>query len=57
MKALILVLRLLLAVALITWGCNSLSKPSNISVAGGLFAIAIALVVLYRPAKSLINQL
>jgi len=55
MKIFLLVLKLALAIALITLGVNNLSEPSNLSVTFGLIEIALALILIYGPAKSLLK--
>ncbi|MBC8052612.1 MAG: hypothetical protein H7Y13_06070 [Sphingobacteriaceae bacterium] len=57
MKSFIVLLKVLLAIFLITAGCNQISKPSNFFVAIGFFEILLAILVLYSPLKSLIKQL
>lgn len=57
MKIFLLVLKLALAVALITIGVNNLSEPSNLSVTFGLIEIALALILISGPLKSLFKQI
>lgn len=57
MKIFLLVLKVMLAIALITIGVGNLSEPSNLSVAFGLIEIALALVLIYSPLKSIIKQI
>jgi hypothetical protein len=57
MKIFLLLLKVILAIALITHGVNNLSEPSNLSVAIGLAEIALALMLVYGPVKSLIKQI
>ena len=56
MKIFLLVLKVILAIALVTLGVNKLSEPSNLGVAIGLIEIALALLLIYGPVKSLIKQ-
>jgi uncharacterized membrane protein HdeD (DUF308 family) len=57
MKTLLLILKFILAIALITVGVNNLSEPSNLSVTFGLLEIALALILIYSPVKSLIKNI
>jgi uncharacterized membrane protein HdeD (DUF308 family) len=57
MKAVIIALRIIVALMLITLGCGNLSKPSNFYVAVGLLEITLGIIFLYHPAKSLIKKI
>ena len=52
-----IVIRILLAIALITEGLSNISQPSNVLVALGVFEVVLALVLMYQPAKIFIKQL
>ena len=56
MKAFLIILKIVLAISVTTLGVNNLSKPSNLLVAVGVVEIALALILIYGPVKSLIKQ-
>lgn len=53
MKILIAIVKVVLAIILITFGCNNISEPSNLSVGIGIAAVALGILVIYGPIKSL----
>ncbi len=57
MKTFLLILKVILAIALITLAVENLSEPSNLSVAFGLIEISLAIILIYSPVKSLIKQI
>lgn len=57
MKEFLSIIKILVALTVLTFGCSNLSEPSNLSVAIGLFEISVALILLFHPLKTLIKQL
>ncbi len=57
MKTGFLILKVILAIALITLGADNLSEPSNIAVAFGLIEIILGLILLYAPVRSLFKHI
>lgn len=57
MKAFLIILKIILAISLITIGVNHLNEPSNLFVTIGLFEIALAFILIYSPLKLLIKNL
>lgn len=45
------------SIAIITYGVNNLSEPSNLQVAIGICEIVLGLLILYFPLKKLFKKL
>ena len=57
MKQIILLIRVIIAIILITLGVNNLSEPSNTDVAIGVFEIILGLAIVFAPITSLFKKL
>lgn len=57
MKQVIILIRVIVAIILITLGVNNLSEPSNFDVGIGLGEIILGLAIVYSPIKSLFKKL
>ena len=57
MKQLFILIRVIAAIILITYGVNNLSEPSNLDVGIGIAEIILGLAVVYGPIKLLFNKL
>ena len=57
MKTFLLLIRLIIAIILLTIASENVSKPSNLYVFIGIVEAIIALVILYYPVKLLISKI
>ena len=57
MKQIIILIRVIVAIILITLGVNNLSEPSNTEVAIGVFEIILGIAIVFRPITSLFKKL
>lgn len=57
MKQIIMLIRVIMAIVLITLGVNNLSEPSNTDVAIGVFEIILGLAIVFTPITSLFKKL
>jgi len=48
---------IIVSIAIITYGVNNLSEPSNLQVAIGIGEIVLGLLILYFPLKKLFKKL
>lgn len=57
MKQIIMLIRVIMAIVLITLGVNNLSEPSNTEVAIGVFEIILGLAIVFTPITYLFKKL
>ena len=57
MKQIIILIRVIVAIILISLGVNNLSEPSNTDVAIGVFEIILGIAIVFRPITSLFKKL
>ncbi len=57
MKQIILLIRVIVAIVLISLGVNNLSEPSNTEVAIGVFEIILGIAIVFSPINSLFKKL
>ncbi|MCY1529895.1 hypothetical protein D9M68_650660 [compost metagenome] len=57
MKPVLLLIRVLIALILLTHGVNKLSEPSNTEVAIGIAEIVLGLALLFNPLRNVFKKL
>jgi hypothetical protein len=57
MKQIIILIRVIAAIAIITLGVNNLSEPSNTDVAIGVAEIILGLALVFGPIRLLFKKL
>ncbi len=57
MKQIIILIRVIVAIILVTLGVNSLSEPSNTDVAIGVFEIILGIAIVFKPITSLFKKI
>lgn len=57
MKQIILLLRVVIAIVLITIGLDNISKPSNFEVGLGLFEVVLGIAIIFRPLVIFIKKI
>lgn len=57
MKQVIILIRVLVALMLLTHGVNNLSEPSNAEVAIGIAEIVLGLALVFNPLRNLFKKL
>lgn len=57
MKQIIILIRVIAAIAIITLGVNNLSEPSNVDVAIGIAEIILGLALVFGPIRTLFKKL
>ncbi|SFH40291.1 hypothetical protein [Pedobacter insulae] len=57
MKQIFILIRVIVAITLITLGVNNLSEPSNIDVAIGVFEIILGLAIVFKPITNLFKKI
>jgi uncharacterized membrane protein HdeD (DUF308 family) len=57
MKQVVILMRVIIAIVLITIGVNNISEPSNFDVAIGAIEVIIGVAVIYNPIVSLFKKI
>ncbi|WP_199137586.1 hypothetical protein [Pedobacter sp. ASV12] len=57
MKQILLLLRVVVAIVLLTIGLDNISKPSNFEVGLGLFEVVLGIGIIYRPLVIFIKKI
>jgi len=57
MKQISILIRVIVAIVLVTIGVNNLSEPSNTDVAIGIFEIMLGLAIVFKPITALLKKL
>ncbi len=57
MKQILLLLRVVVAIVLITIGLDNISKPSNFEVGLGLFEVVLGIGIIFRPLVIFIKKI